>query len=140
MAQLRLGHLEIKRRGAEIFHITSTPPELGPLYAKRFSLPFPYLCDGDFTVYRRYGLKTETKGKMTAIKGGFQSFPGMLTGFVKREQPSPRPYPAMRKMTTEQAMFLVGRDGEVRFRYIGDGHAPIPPNATLLRALDALYK
>ena len=136
MAQLRLGYPEIKRRGAEVFHITSTPSELGALYARRFSLPFSYLCDGDLTVYRRYGLTT--KGMLAALRIGFESFPRIVAGVVKGEQPSLLPYSSTEKMTTEQAMFLVGQDGKVRFRYIADGHAPIPSNETLLRALDTL--
>src|SRR3972149_4105678 len=132
MAQLRLGYPEIKRRQAEIFQITSTPPTQGALYARRFNLPFPYLCDGDLTTYRLYGLTT--KGMMAALKSGFESFPSIVKGFVKGEQPSLLPYSSTEKMTTEQAMFLVGRDGKVRFRYIADGHAPIPSNETLLRA------
>src|SRR3972149_1055141 len=86
MAQLRLGYPEIKRRQAEIFQITSTPPTQGALYARRFNLPFPYLCDGDLTTYRLYGLTT--KGMMAALKSGFESFPSIVTGFVKGEQPS----------------------------------------------------
>jgi|SRR3990172_8680997 len=136
MAQLRLGHPEIKRRGAEIFHVTLTPPALGPLYARRFTLPFPYLCDGDLAVYRRYGLTT--KGALAALRTGLESFPRIVTGIVKGEQPSLLPYSSTEKMTTEQAIFLVAQDGRVSFRYIADGHAPVPPNETLLRAVDAL--
>jgi peroxiredoxin len=138
MAQLRLGYPEIKRRGAEVFQITGTPPAQGALYARRFTLPFPYLCDGDHAVHRRYGLTT--KGMLAALKDGLESFPRMLTGIVKGEQPSPLPYlpQGMIEATMEQAMFLVGRDGRVRFRHVADVHAHIPSNEVLLRALDAL--
>ena len=138
MAQLRLGYPEIKRRGAEVFQITPTPPKLGPVYARRFALPFSYLCDGDYAVHRTYGLTT--KGMLAALKGGLESFPRMVAGIVKGEQPSMVPYlpNGLDSATMEQALFLVGRDGRVRFRHIADVHAHIPSNESLLRALDAL--
>ena len=136
MAQLRLGYPEIKRRGAEVLWITGTPVAQGALYARRFNLPFPYLCDGDLTTYRLYGLTT--KGVMAALKSGFESFPSIVKGFVKGEQPSLLPYSSAEKMTTEQAMFLVGQDGRVRFRFVADAHAHLPPTESLLRALDSL--
>jgi len=138
MAQLRLGYPEIKRRGAEILHITGTPPELGPLYARRFALPFPYLCDGDQVVHRRYGLTT--KGALAALKNSMRASVFGLPGIIKGEQPSLLPYlakgPAANSM--EQAMILVGRDGKVRFRHLADTQAHIPPNDSLIRALDSL--
>ena len=139
MAQLRLGYPEIKRRGAEVFQITPTPPKLGPIYARRFALPFSYLCDGDSAVHRRYGLTT--KGMLAAIKTMVESFPGALAGIISGQQPSMLPYMTSKEfadVTMEQALFLVGRDGRVRFRHIADVHAHIPSNESLLRALDAL--
>ena len=136
MAQLRLGYPEIQRRGAELLQITATPSSQGALYARRFTLPFPYLCDGDHAVHRRYGLTT--RGMLAALKGQMESFPRLLTGMVKGEQPSLLPYlpQGMIEATMEQAMFLVDRNGRVRFRHIADVHAHIPSNDTLLRALD----
>ena len=138
MAQLRLGYPEIKRRWAEVLQITATPLAQGALYARRFALPFPYLCDGDYAVHRRYGLTT--KGMLAALKGGLESFPRIVAGLVKGEQPSMLPYlpNGLASATMEQAMFLVGRDGRVRFRHIADVHAHIPSNETLLRALEGL--
>jgi hypothetical protein len=138
MAQLRLGYPEIKRRGAEVFQITETPPAQGALYARRFTLPFPYLCDGDHVVHRRYGLTT--KGMLAGLKGGMRSFPGSLVGIARGEQPSLFPYLAkgLAANSMEQAVFLVGRDGRVRFRHIADSQAHIPSNDALLRALDKL--
>ena len=77
---------------------------------------------------------------MAALKGGLESLPGMLAGIVKGEQPSLLPYLGNGPVsaTMEQAMFLVGRDGRVRFRHIADAHTQIPSNETLLRALDTL--
>jgi hypothetical protein len=138
MAQLRLGYPEIKRRGAEILWITSTPVAQGALYARRFTLPFTYLCDEGHAVHRRYGLTT--KGALAGLRNGMRSFRVALPAIIKGEQPSLRPYlakgPAENSM--EQAMVLVGRDGKVRYRQIADNQATIPPNHSLIRALDAL--
>jgi hypothetical protein len=138
MAQLRLGYPEIKRRGAEVFQITATPATLGALYARRFSLPFPYLCDGDYAVHRRYGLTT--KGMLAGFKLMSESLPGTVKGIVRGEQPSLLPYLAkgLAENTMEQAMFLVGRDARVGFRHIAGPHAHMPSSDTFLRALDSL--
>jgi len=135
---LRLGYPEIKRRGGEVLEITATPPKLGTLYAKRFTLPFPYLCDGDYAIHRRYGLAT--RGMLAALRIGLESFPRELVGVVKGEQPSIFPYlpNGLGSFSMDQAMFLVGRDGRVRFRQIFDAHAHLPSNETLLRELDAV--
>jgi len=138
MAQLRLGYPAIKQRGAEVVQITATPPKVGALYARRFTLPFVYLCDGDHAVHRHYGLTT--RGMLNALKGSLKSFPGMVAGVVQGQQPSPLPYVAsgLADNAMEQAVFLIGRDGRVSFRHIADGRAHIPSNDTLLHALDAL--
>ena len=138
MAQLRLGYPEIKRRGAEVLQITGTPVAQGALYARRFTLPFPYLCDEDHAVHRRYGLTT--KGILAALKNSVRASTLGLPGIIKGEQPSLLPYLAKgpAASTMEQAMILVGRDGKVRFRHIADSQAHIPPNDTLIRALDSL--
>ena len=138
MAQLRLGYPEIKRRGAEVLWITGTPVAQGALYARRFTLPFPYLCDEDFAVHRRYGLGS--KGKLAALKNGMRSFPAGLPDIIKGEQPSLFPYlsKGLEANSMEQAMVLVARDGKVRYRHIADTQANIPPNDTLIRALDSL--
>src|SRR3990172_5635907 len=138
MAQLRLGNLEMKRRGAEVLWITGTPAAQGALYARRFTLPFAYLCDEDHAVHRRYGLNT--KGVLAGLKNSMKSFPASLPGIIKGEQPSFLPYlsKGLAANTTGQAMVLVGRDGKVCFRHVGDTRANIPPNDTLIRALDSL--
>jgi len=138
MAQVRLTYPEIKRRGAEVWQITPTPAAQAALYARRFDLPFPYLCDADRATHRRYGLGS--KGVLASLKAGLESLPGMLAGSVKGEQPSPVPYMSggLGSGAMEQGMFLVGRDGRVHFRHIADIHAHIPSNDTLLGALDAL--
>lgn len=138
MAQVRLAYPEITRRGAEVLQITPTPPAQGALYARRFTLPFPYLCDAGYTTHRRYGLGS--KGALAAIKTAWESLPGIVQGSVKGEQPSLLPYLSggLASATMEQGMFLVDQDRRVRFRHIADMHAHIPANDMLLRALDAL--
>lgn len=141
MAQLRLGYPEIKKRGADLLQITITPAKLGPIYAKRFDLPFPYLCDQDQSLHRLFGL-TGKGVEMTGLKGGLMAVVASLPSLVNRDQPSLLPYlPYLKKgvdPTMQQAMFLVGRDGKVHFRHVSDGHEPIPSNDALLRELAAL--
>ena len=46
----------IRGLGAEILQVTLTPVERARIYARRFSLPFPYLCDPDRRVRHAWGL------------------------------------------------------------------------------------
>src|SRR3990172_8336199 len=120
MAQVRRAYPEITRRGAEVLQITPTPSAQGMLYARRFDLPFPYLCDPGYTMYRRYGLAS--KGALAALRAATQSLPGMLQGSVAGEQPSLVPYVSggLGAGSMEQGMFLLDRDRRVRFRHIAD--------------------
>ena len=138
MAQLRLGYPEMKQRKAEVLWITATPPTQGALYARRFNLPFPYLCDGDGAVHRLYGFST--KGILAGLRGAAKSTPAILRGMASGEQPSVVPY--ISKMLTEatmdHAMFLVGQDGRVHFRHIAAPRTHLPSNDALIGALDKL--
>jgi putative peptide zinc metalloprotease protein len=138
MAQVRRAYPDITRRGAEVLQVTPTPPAQGALYTRRFDLPFPYLCDPGYTMYRRYGLAS--KGALAALRAVMESLPDVLQRSVTGEQRSLVPYVSggLAAGSTEQGMFLIDRDRRVRFRHIADVHAHIPSNDTLLRMLDAL--
>src|SRR5215216_5496897 len=48
MSQYARAYPLIKERGGEVLEVTNTTPERAQLYARRFKLPFPYLCDPDY--------------------------------------------------------------------------------------------
>jgi peroxiredoxin len=56
MSQLARGLPRFRALDAEILQIAPTKPERGRFYAQNFPLPFPYLCDPDYTVYEAYGM------------------------------------------------------------------------------------
>jgi peroxiredoxin len=56
MSQLARGYERIRRKNAEVLEVTTTKPERARFYAKSYKLPFPYLCDPDYTVRRAWGL------------------------------------------------------------------------------------
>jgi peroxiredoxin len=47
MSQLSRAYDEIRKRDAEVLEIAPSTPEKGRLYASKYKLPFPYLCDPD---------------------------------------------------------------------------------------------
>src|SRR5919197_1898334 len=58
MSQLARGAERIRSLGAEVLQVTASPIERAAVYARSFKLPFPYLCDPEYRVYRARGLET----------------------------------------------------------------------------------
>jgi peroxiredoxin len=56
MSHLRHAIAALEPFDAVVLLIARTPPARARLYAKHFSLPFPYLCDSDGAVRSAYGL------------------------------------------------------------------------------------
>lgn len=56
MSQLARGYPRFRALGTEIVMVTPTPLSRARFYARNFQLPYPYLCDPDYRVYRAYGL------------------------------------------------------------------------------------
>lgn len=56
MSQLARGVARFRALETEIAMVTPTPLARGQFYARNFQLPYPYLCDPDYRIYRVYGL------------------------------------------------------------------------------------
>jgi peroxiredoxin len=141
MSQLARGYAGIKALGAEVLQVTLTRPERARVYARQFTLPFPYLCDPDYHVRRTWGMDVRSHGvgyyARTLLRG--MTSPQVENDFGKLN-PTPGELPNL--LADEDAGFFILRgDGVVSFASAGayvQGGVPqaIPGNDEILRELE----
>jgi peroxiredoxin len=68
MSQLRRALPALEPFDAAVLLIARTPPARARVYAKRFALPFPYLCDSDGSVRSAYGLYERSNSVSDYVK------------------------------------------------------------------------
>jgi peroxiredoxin len=141
MSQLGRGVARFRDLGTEVVEITGTKPSRGALYAKKFRLPFPYLCDPEYVAHRAWGLDYRSHSLLwyvQAFRAGSKlpSVPGTEFGPPK---PDMGDLPTL--LTDEDVgFFIVDRDGILRYRhadsYMGaNGVRPIPSNEEIEKEL-----
>jgi peroxiredoxin len=80
MSQLARGYPEFQRLGAEVLEITLSSAPRARLYAQKFNIPFPYLCDPDYRVRRQWMLGDRRHGPA--------SYARLVLRSIKEEPPS----------------------------------------------------
>lgn len=141
MSQLGRGYAQFQALGTEILEITPTAPAKAALYARQFGLPFPYLCDPDFTVFRAYGLAHRPQSLV-------QSVSAFVRGATRPIPPSdfpkaPSPLSDLSTVLGDQDMgfFIVDQQSVVRYALSGSYDAPaggtraIPSNEEIVQQL-----
>jgi peroxiredoxin len=117
MSQLARAASQFRTLDAEIVAITPTPLERGRLYARRFALPFPHLCDPDYAVVRAYGLERRARPLgWSALRLCY----GMTTPVPQSGLEAPPADRGRRPAAPEDddlGFFIVDRDGLVRFAH-----------------------
>jgi hypothetical protein len=132
----------LQKLSAEVLEITPTTAERARVYGRKFTLPFPYLCDADYGVRRVW---TEDGVRAHSPLWYASSFVHMLRA---TSQEAPSDYgsvtPTAREMTRmmlddDVGFFILDRDGVVRFRMTGSyvdfargSPRPIPDNDEIL--------
>ncbi|MBI3914674.1 MAG: AhpC/TSA family protein [Chloroflexi bacterium] len=146
MARLQLGYSQFQARGAEILQITPSPLERARVYFAGHHLVFPYLCDSTLRVYKEYGLADRgfpqafaldllsvTRGVLTESRAQIRASAGDLLGrdFVDR---------AIYHSTVayEQGVFIVDKQGIIRYVSVQGPVGDIPGNEALLRELEKI--
>lgn len=128
--------------GAEVLYVTTTTQDRARLYAQRFQVPFPYLCDPDRAARRAWGIEVRAHSlpwyAAQLVKG--LTMPKPESDFGKLS-PSPGEIPGL--LTDEDmGFFIVDRGGTVRFAlagsYLVDGSTArgIPSNDDIVRELE----
>ena len=141
MSQLARVHGDITARGAEIVEVTSSTLDRARVYAQKFGLRFPYLCDPDYSVRRAWGLGVRSHGPVYYAKALYK---GMTAPKVETEYVGePFKVTEMPGLLADEDMgfFIVDKQGVVRYTLGGTyitptGARQIPSNDEILRELD----
>lgn len=119
MSQLSRAYSAIRERGGEILQITPSPLARAQLYARRFTLPFPYLCDPQHEAWRTWGLVRRSHGPVYYAKA-------LVAGLTERKPandfgdfgPSPSEIPSL-LADDDMGFFVVDREGVIRYALAG---------------------
>lgn len=141
MSQLARAYGEIAARDAEVVEVTNSTPERARVYAQKFGLRFPYLCDPDYSVRRTWGLGVRSHGPLYYAKTLYAGMtaPKPETNYVGE----PFKLTEMPGLLADEDMgfFIVDKGGIVRYALGGayitpGGLRQIPSNAEILKELD----
>ena len=141
MSQLARAYPRIKEHGGEVLEVTSSTPARAQFYARRFSLPFPYLCDPDYRVRAEWGLAKRSHGPgyyvKTFVAGMKADPPPNDYGNFK---PTLGEFPAV-LADEDMGVFIVDRAGLVRYALAGAyfteaGLHGVPGADEIVRELD----
>ena len=141
MSQLSRVYPQIRDRGGEVLQVTPSPPARAQLYARRFTLPFPYLCDPAHEAWETWGLMRRSHGPLYYAKAALF---GMTAAHPPNDfgtfGPSLSEMPSM-LIDDDMGFFVVDRDGVVRYAlagsYIeGGGARNIPGADEVVRLVD----
>jgi peroxiredoxin len=141
MSQLKRAYPRIREAGGEILEVTNSTPARAAFYARRFALPFPYLCDPEHRVFSEWGIARRSHGPAfyakTLVKALQMPVPPSDFGPFK---------PTLSEMPSNLAdddmgVFIVDRGGTVRYALAGPyfvGSAPhgLPGPDELVRELE----
>jgi peroxiredoxin len=141
MSQLARGYGEFAARDAEIVEVTNSTPDRARVYAQKFGLRFPYLCDPDYRVRRTWGLGLRSHGPVYYAK---TLYGGLTAPKVETEYAGePAKLTEMPSLLADEDMgfFIVDKAGVVRYALAGAygtvaGLRQIPNNAEILQELD----
>jgi peroxiredoxin len=145
MSQLSRAYDEIRKRNAEVLEIAPSTPEKGRLYASKYKLPFPYLCDPEDKARGSWHIESRKHGPVY--------YAGMFVGGMMAKPPEndygkePPLVGEIPKLLRDDDMgfFIVDRNGIIRYAYTGSyvdfsgekpSTRPLPANDEILRELD----
>jgi peroxiredoxin len=143
MLQLARAYGEFAARQAEIVEVTNSTPERARVYAQKFGLRFPYLCDPDHNVRQAWGLAQRSHGPVYYAKTLYKGMtaPKVETDYVGE----PFKLTEMPGLLADEDMgfFIIDKSGVIRYALNGayitpTGLRQIPSNAEILRELDRL--
>ena len=140
MTQLIRGYPTFQALNAELLEVTPTPPDRARMYASKFNIPFPYLCDPKYRVWPSWGLDVRSHSigwYASALYHGLTA-PDLPSGFGK-VQPSLGEFPSL-VADEDMGFYILDRNGVVRYTLAGSyadgkGARQIPSNEEIAREL-----
>ena len=145
MSQLARAYGDIQKRSGEVLEIAPSSPEKGRLYASKYKLPFPYLCDPDDEARQSWQIGSRSHGPAyyaSMLIGGMMARPP--ENDFGKEPPMFGEIPKLLR-DDDMGFFIVDKGGIVRYAYTGSyvdmsgpkpSTRPIPANEEILRELD----
>ena len=145
MSQLARAYPDIQQRNAEVLEIAPSTPEKGRLYAAKYKLPFPYLCDPADQARSSWHIAQRSRGPawyVGGLIGGMTAKP--VENDYGQEPPNFGDIPKLLR-DDDMGFFIVDRDGIVRYAYSASyvdtstgkpSIRPIPANDEILRELE----
>jgi len=135
MAQLALRYPEMQALDAEVLQVTHNTLDEARGYLKHYPMKFPYLCDAERTAHERYGVELQQGINV----GGFAaSIAAVMSDLVLKGQSTPAPVPYFQRYKgrdAAQAVFVVDREGLVRFEHRLGPNSPLPSAHELIEEL-----
>jgi peroxiredoxin len=115
MSQLSRVDGDLQKLDTEVLEVSISGVSRARAYAKKFKLPFSYLCDPDYQVRRAWGLERRSQGIGQYVRGFVQ-------GATAEKPPNDYgdffpPLDEMRNLLTDDDMgfFIVDKRGVVRY-------------------------
>jgi len=141
MSQLARVYPEIQKLDGEVVQVSVSRVRRARLYAQKFKLPFPYLCDPDYRVHRQWDLAPRSHGLGYYIRGYIQGAmapkpPNDLGDFFPPLDETPNLV-----SDDDMGFFIVDKRGVVRYSVAGsymaagDKDRSIPSNEEILLEL-----
>ena len=119
MSQLARSYDSIRQAGAEVLEVSVSPLPRAQMYAQKFKLPFPYLCDPDYRVHNEWKLASPSYGPLHAMQVMWN---GMTSKMPENDYFNGGPSPdEMRNVFRDDEMgfFIVDKQGVVRYAMAG---------------------
>jgi peroxiredoxin len=115
MSQLARSYDDIRKRGAEVLEVSISPLSRAHIYAQKFKLPFPYLCDPDYRVHNEWKLASPPYGLVHAARAMWQGMTSPMpeNDFFKGAPPLDEMRNVLRD--DEMGFFIVDKQGVVRY-------------------------
>jgi peroxiredoxin len=143
MTQISRAYSDVQKLGGEILEVTVSPVRRARIYAEKFRLPFPYLCDPDYEVRQKWGVASRSHGVghyVTALVKGLTT-PAPANDFGTFAPPLDE----LPRILSDDDMgfFIVDKQGIVRYAATGmyridSSGVSVPGNEEILRELGKL--
>lgn len=139
LSQLMRSYREFRARNVELLEVGPNVPASAARGFRQYlggrELEFPYLCDPEWTVHARYGLRPVGPGET------LRALPLMsFRQLADRPFVTPRADELGRLVAhpVEQGLFVIDEAGLIRYAYVTTPSGKLPPPASLLAVLDDL--
>lgn len=139
MVRLRKGYADFRARDTELVEVGPNLPALAKRAFRHYlggrDLEFPYLCDAEWGVHKRYGvylLNSQEEADMERVK------PQALAEGGGPIPPEPTEDRRLSKTPMAHGLFILDRDGVIQYTHIAAPAPPLPTVPSLLAVLDDL--